>query len=183
MRCADRRQQRLGLHHHARTAPVGTVIHRTVRVGRVSARVFRPDAQEPPTDGSPHDAKLQGHRDHAREQRDHLDLHGAFYASSAGQSTRIVRAARSTLHRCFGAAGTQCSPPPGACVTITAPLGVSTKWLTLPSSAPSRLRSEEHTSELQSRVDLVCRLLLEKKKKNKTKNHEAEEYTITKIYY
>src|SRR5437868_8112270 len=27
-------------------------------------------------------------------------------------------------------------------------------------------RSEEHTSELQSRFDLVCRLLLEKKKKN-----------------
>src|SRR5438105_11201660 len=27
------------------------------------------------------------------------------------------------------------------------------------------LRSEEHTSELQSRVDLVCRLLLEKKNK------------------
>src|SRR5687768_18328765 len=32
-------------------------------------------------------------------------------------------------------------------------------------------RSEEHTSELQSRLHLVCRLLLEKKKKNKlTKN-------------
>src|SRR5438477_9671209 len=29
-------------------------------------------------------------------------------------------------------------------------------------------RSEEHTSELQSHVNLVCRLLLEKKKKNKT---------------
>src|SRR5690349_23083095 len=29
------------------------------------------------------------------------------------------------------------------------------------------LRSEEHTSELQSRRDLVCRLLLEKKKKKK----------------
>src|SRR6267378_579910 len=28
------------------------------------------------------------------------------------------------------------------------------------------MRSEEHTSELQSRRDLVCRLLLEKKKKN-----------------
>src|SRR2546429_970054 len=28
-----------------------------------------------------------------------------------------------------------------------------------------RLRSEEHTSELQSRLHLVCRLLLEKKKK------------------
>src|SRR5215475_15444583 len=30
-----------------------------------------------------------------------------------------------------------------------------------------RARSEEHTSELQSRENLVCRLLLEKKKKNK----------------
>src|SRR2546421_1497648 len=30
-----------------------------------------------------------------------------------------------------------------------------------------QLRSEEHTSELQSRSDLVCRLLLEKKKKKK----------------
>src|SRR2546422_5160426 len=32
------------------------------------------------------------------------------------------------------------------------------------------VRSEEHTSELQSRLHLVCRLLLEKKKKNKTTN-------------
>src|SRR5699024_12836880 len=31
-----------------------------------------------------------------------------------------------------------------------------------------RTRSEEHTSELQSRFDLVCRLLLEKKKKTAT---------------
>src|SRR5690606_30432972 len=31
-------------------------------------------------------------------------------------------------------------------------------------------RSEEHTSELQSRENLVCRLLLEKKKKNTTYN-------------
>src|SRR5438876_9245921 len=31
-----------------------------------------------------------------------------------------------------------------------------------------QLRSEEHTSELQSPVHLVCRLLLEKKKKNKS---------------
>src|SRR6266496_2120883 len=31
---------------------------------------------------------------------------------------------------------------------------------------PGRARSEEHTSELQSRRDLVCRLLLEKKKKD-----------------
>src|SRR2546422_5868650 len=35
------------------------------------------------------------------------------------------------------------------------------------------VRSEEHTSELQSRLHLVCRLLLEKKKKNTKKNKTA----------
>src|SRR5687768_17993527 len=41
---------------------------------------------------------------------------------------------------------------------------------TPPRIAPPYLthRSEEHTSELQSRLHLVCRLLLEKKKKKKT---------------
>src|SRR2546421_7638186 len=34
----------------------------------------------------------------------------------------------------------------------------------MPSSSRPKSRSEEHTSELQSRSDLVCRLLLEKKK-------------------
>src|SRR5437867_10794835 len=41
-------------------------------------------------------------------------------------------------------------------------------WVEVNSRKPSgsiRLRSEEHTSELQSPYDLVCRLLLEKKKK------------------
>src|SRR5438046_7571302 len=33
------------------------------------------------------------------------------------------------------------------------------------------IRSEEHTSELQSLTNLVCRLLLEKKKQNKHKHH------------
>src|SRR6266436_5127592 len=48
---------------------------------------------------------------------------------------------RSAAGRC---AGTCCGPRP---------------------AGPSRARSEEHTSELQSRLHLVCRLLLEKKKK------------------
>src|SRR5438445_6786942 len=38
----------------------------------------------------------------------------------------------------------------------------------------SRCRSEEHTSELQSRQYLVCRLLLEKKKKYLVRAHLAE---------
>src|SRR5437879_7990597 len=42
-----------------------------------------------------------------------------------------------------------------------------------------RKRSEEHTSELQSPMYLVCRLLLEKKKKNK-KNNLGEYETVHK---
>src|SRR5205807_3035125 len=38
---------------------------------------------------------------------------------------------------------------------------------------PARVRSEEHTSELQSPCNLVCRLLLEKKK------HHQREHTMT----
>src|SRR5690606_41398890 len=42
----------------------------------------------------------------------------------------------------------------------------------LPPLAPfAAVRSEEHTSELQSRENLVCRLLLEKKKKKKRSKH------------
>src|SRR5205809_4812105 len=37
-------------------------------------------------------------------------------------------------------------------------------------------RSEEHTSELQSRLHLVCRLLLEKKKKTDYYNFKLNEY-------
>src|SRR5690625_6740129 len=36
-----------------------------------------------------------------------------------------------------------------------------------------KVRSEEHTSELQSRGHLVCRLLLEKKKKKKTQGRDS----------
>src|SRR5690242_20805270 len=39
--------------------------------------------------------------------------------------------------------------------------------------APGVPRSEEHTSELQSHVNLVCRLLLEKKKKKKKCSQEV----------
>src|SRR2546428_3259825 len=41
-------------------------------------------------------------------------------------------------------------------------------------------RSEEHTSELQSRSDLVCRLLLEKKK-NKTRTSELPRLLYTTV--
>src|SRR5438067_9842955 len=39
--------------------------------------------------------------------------------------------------------------------------------------AAGRMRSEEHTSELQSRFELVCRLLLEKKKHQEQRHEHA----------
>src|SRR5438876_5279496 len=44
----------------------------------------------------------------------------------------------------------------------------------------NRARSEEHTSELQSPVHLVCRLLLEKKKKIKTTTTSYKTYTTAR---
>src|SRR3712207_7068835 len=75
----------------------------------------------------------------------------------------------------------QAVPPAAAITTRTetaaaAPMGPSSP----PSSAYSSLnngkpaRSEEHTSELQSRQYLVCRLLLEKKKKS---DHNSRDHT------
>src|SRR2546422_6205482 len=43
----------------------------------------------------------------------------------------------------------------------------TTKTLDLRVTKRFQMRSEEHTSELQSRLHLVCRLLLEKKKKHR----------------
>src|SRR5699024_12727776 len=48
-------------------------------------------------------------------------------------------------------------------------IALSAKTLFSATTGIMNLRSEEHTSELQSRFDLVCRLLLEKKKKNNRK--------------
>src|SRR6266540_5316201 len=49
--------------------------------------------------------------------------------------------------------------------------GATTGLVPRPAAGRSPERSEEHTSELQSHHDLVCRLLLEKKKKKKINTH------------
>src|SRR2546422_7002317 len=45
-----------------------------------------------------------------------------------------------------------------------------------PAAVTDEARSEEHTSELQSRLHLVCRLLLEKKKKKKATTIDTKSY-------
>src|SRR5436190_10240897 len=63
------------------------------------------------------------------------------------------------------------------CVLCASAVKVLVLLLTASGSKPSFAkvslqRSEEHTSELQSHSDLVCRLLLEKKKKNTDKSYK-----------
>src|SRR6266436_9626093 len=66
---------------------------------------------------------------------------------------------------------------------ISAVLASSTGYSRRPNrSGPSfHARSEEHTSELQSRLHLVCRLLLEKKKKKKQKQHQGQKIRTLNI--
>src|SRR5688572_21254071 len=78
---------------------------------------------------------------------------------------------------------------PGTNIVSTLPRDSTTVWLDLdaPRSARFKMaayhmksgRSEEHTSELQSQSNLVCRLLLEKKNKKK-KQKKIQKITHTK---
>src|SRR2546426_6729946 len=63
---------------------------------------------------------------------------------------------------------------PERCAEALAPVGGDQHQLLIP-----RNRSEEHTSELQSPCNLVCRLLLEKKNKNQT----TREYSIVTLTF
>src|SRR5712675_2669858 len=66
----------------------------------------------------------------------------------------------------------------GRLQTIEFPMLLTVRESTGP--APVRVRSEEHTSELQSRLHLVCRLLLEKKKRIYYSSEEGQGSKIKK---
>src|SRR3989440_7010424 len=94
---------------------------------------------------------------------------------------------RSFIQRCSVLRRTEALPGKGRLVAVLTPYSIvgarrissapdrsSARRSTMMVSQPSGRwgpRSEEHTSELQSRSDLVCRLLLEKKKKLRVRMH------------
>src|SRR5712675_2507447 len=62
-----------------------------------------------------------------------------------------------------------CALPISPCRLGSHRTALARRHIRLTERCNAACRSEEHTSELQSRLHLVCRLLLEKKKKNKKK--------------
>src|SRR2546430_5774088 len=81
-----------------------------------------------------------------------LSLHDALPISASGRRARRAESTNRPVRRA------RVSSP------RTAPRCISSR-------AGHRVRSEEHTSELQSQSNLVCRLLLEKKKKKLYMKH------------
>src|SRR5438105_11057478 len=77
--------------------------------------------------------------------------HNLAYLRSFRRRANSRRLALSLLDSIFGSSYNDCGSPNAS---------------NIESKSDSANRSEEHTSELQSRVDLVCRLLLEKKNNN-----------------
>src|SRR2546429_5369002 len=75
--------------------------------------------------------------------------HGAWYQEPAAHGVGVVPVARLEADRHGSGA---------------APFEATSRE----EAVPDRVRSEEHTSELQSRLHLVCRLLLEKKKNSRS---------------
>src|SRR5690606_41681395 len=92
-----------------------------------------------------------------------LSLHDALPISGPGSSDVVIQG-----NRCEGIRA-QCLMAEGPDVDNGSGEGESENWLFDGNYCDSHaeaqsVRSEEHTSELQSRENLVCRLLLEKKK-------------------
>src|SRR5207253_4654429 len=89
----------------------------------------------------------------------------AFPSAAAVSKASLRRPARTTENPSCKSASAECLPTP-----LPAPVTIATFSDEAMSWSP---RSEEHTSELQSRGQLVCRLLLEKKKVSSTLTAEG----------
>src|SRR5690606_42162375 len=91
-----------------------------------------------------------------------LSLHDALPISGWSSSPRSTEKASSTT--C--ASSPASTPRPMTECWRGCANGTSTRRIATANRSQSRRRSEEHTSELQSRENLVCRLLLEKKNRS-----------------
>src|SRR5256885_11632603 len=103
------------------------------------------------------------------EARTHADPDAAG-ATRAGAEVVVENVSKSYDSRIVAVRDASLSIEPGEFVSLTGPSGCGKSTLlnligslARPDSGKITVRSEEHTSELQSPCNLVCRLLLEKK--------------------
>src|SRR5688572_17974719 len=92
---------------------------------------------------------------------------GAIILKSA---TGEISSSEETGRSCRATVEMAMAPPYENPITVSAEIVAVCARTSSATAATSR--SEEHTSELQSQSNLVCRLLLEKKKKNQHTRHE-----------
>src|SRR2546425_7385835 len=78
--------------------------------------------------------------------------------------SQVLRVGGADVRRDVAERSPGCHEPARGQAAVQAPRLLRVRWR----PAARRARSEEHTSELQSLAYLVCRLLLEKKKKRRT---------------
>src|SRR6266478_4519426 len=103
-----------------------------------------------------------------------------FSPSPASGTCRCAYLRSGPALACISASITTATRPPTSRLAIPPPPcalpagGKEPRHSTRPAPSPSGRRSEEHTSELQSQSNLVCRLLLEKKKKKYKTNYSTE---------
>src|SRR2546422_5091185 len=84
-----------------------------------------------------------------------------------------------SVERCTGATCSNFAQVSAPTATTFSDMGL--KVVAVGADTCAKFRSEEHTSELQSRLHLVCRLLLEKKKKKiEDEHHTAQTTQITR---
>src|SRR5699024_11876206 len=99
--------------------------------------------------------------------------HGGGHSRAVGRARVELRLRRPHLQCAASLVGIDPSANRHQCLSLLPILAISSPSASRPTTLvrpsesvpPVTGRSEEHTSELQSRFDLVCRLLLEKKKK------------------
>src|SRR2546422_1779105 len=86
---------------------------------------------------------------------------------SVAVAAAITASGASALRPCTAWNRSDCS------ALVGMPVEGPARWELTTTSGSSVARSEEHTSELQSRLHLVCRLLLEKKKLGRTPERDS----------
>src|SRR6185295_2387283 len=102
--------QRLGLHHHSRPAAVGHIVHAPVAIRRVVPQVPDTHVEQPTLDRTTNHPFREARLDHARKNRDDVELESFSSSNPAGGLIRIRLAATSMATQMSTASGTCTSP-------------------------------------------------------------------------